>query len=188
MVTKVKHEPNHALATLNCAQSSALATLVHNILTRAPNAPPTTPISSIFLSAESHATQRLTNQDLLRHLRRACTLLGGHTAFGFSSAAIGTRSLRSGAAMALFLAGHPPANIMLLGPLAIYRFPFTTSDPKSSNGRPPSAPPCSTPTTFATLNTPIHPTHQQHRQTARPLRPTPRSPSMASNSHKAKWI
>ena len=89
--------------------------LVQHILARVPAAPPTTPISTVFPNLTSPCHQRLTNADLLHHLRRTCTLLGGTNCFGFASGDIGTRSLRSGAAMALFLAGHPPANIMLLG-------------------------------------------------------------------------
>ena len=93
----------------------SIATLVNNILNRVPHSPLTTPLCTVFINNTNFDSRRLTNSDLLTHLRRACTLLGGHNAFGFSGREIGTRSLRSGAAMALFLAGHPPANIMLLG-------------------------------------------------------------------------
>ena len=89
--------------------------LVSHILQQQPNAPLTTPLSTVFPSPTPHDSRRLTNTDLLHHLRRACSLLGGRAAFGFANTEIGTRSLRCGAAMALFLAGHPPSNIMLLG-------------------------------------------------------------------------
>jgi hypothetical protein len=93
----------------------SMVTLVESILARAPSAPITTPLCTVFGNTTNAAPQRLTNGNLLQHLRRACTLLGGHATFGFAGRDIGTRSLRSGAAMALFLAGHPPSNIMLLG-------------------------------------------------------------------------
>ena len=44
-----------------------------------------------------------------------CKLCGGKPTFGFNPHEIGNRSIRSGAAMALFLADHSPARIMILG-------------------------------------------------------------------------
>jgi hypothetical protein len=48
-------------------------------------------------------------------LRYTCKIHGGKPAFGFSPDEIGNRSLRSGAAMALFLKNHSTAKIMILG-------------------------------------------------------------------------
>ena len=44
-----------------------------------------------------------------------CTLLGGTATFGYGACDIGTKSLPSGAAMALFLMDHSVTKIMLLG-------------------------------------------------------------------------
>ena len=41
--------------------------------------------------------------------------MGGKAVFGYTANDIGTRSLRSGAAMSLFLMNHPVAKIMILG-------------------------------------------------------------------------
>jgi hypothetical protein len=51
----------------------------------------------------------------LTFIRSSCASLGGHRAFGFHPHEIGNKSIRSGAAMALFLANHSPAKIMILG-------------------------------------------------------------------------
>lgn len=48
-------------------------------------------------------------------LRNLCRSHGGHQTFGFKPHEIGTRSIRSGAAMALFLANTSTARIMILG-------------------------------------------------------------------------
>jgi hypothetical protein len=42
-------------------------------------------------------------------------MFGGKTTFGFNPHEIGNRSIRSGAAMALFLRDHSTAKIMILG-------------------------------------------------------------------------
>ena len=47
--------------------------------------------------------------------RSVCKLFGGAAAFGFAPLEIGNKSIRSGAAMSLFLADHTPAKIMILG-------------------------------------------------------------------------
>jgi hypothetical protein len=51
-------------------------------------------------------------RDFLRHV---CSLLGGEKTFGFRSSDIGNKSIRSGAAMSLFLMDHSVAKIMILG-------------------------------------------------------------------------
>jgi hypothetical protein len=52
---------------------------------------------------------------LRSQLRHACATLGGKTVFGFEPTEIGTKSLRPGAAMGLFLANHSTERIMLMG-------------------------------------------------------------------------
>jgi hypothetical protein len=48
-------------------------------------------------------------------LRSFCASHGGKAVFGFAPHEIGNKSLRSGAAMALFLANHSTAKILILG-------------------------------------------------------------------------
>ena len=48
-------------------------------------------------------------------LRSTCRSAGGFEAFGFHPHELGNPSIRSGAAMALFLMNHSPARIMILG-------------------------------------------------------------------------
>lgn len=48
-------------------------------------------------------------------MRHACTLFGGRDTFGFDAHDIGNKSLRSGAAMTLFIQNHSTAKIMILG-------------------------------------------------------------------------
>jgi hypothetical protein len=52
---------------------------------------------------------------VLKLIRHTCTLYRGFSAFGFHPHKIGNRSIRSGAAMALFLMDHSPAKIRILG-------------------------------------------------------------------------
>jgi hypothetical protein len=58
---------------------------------------------------------RLTQEFLRDQLRATCTAGGGKAVFGFDSTEIGTRSIRSGAAMSLFLMNHSSDKIMILG-------------------------------------------------------------------------
>ena len=51
----------------------------------------------------------------LAFLRSTCQHFGGEDAFGFTPSEIGNRSLRSGAAMSLFLNNHSTAKIVTLG-------------------------------------------------------------------------
>jgi hypothetical protein len=48
-------------------------------------------------------------------LRKTCDVFGGKEKFGFDPRDIGNHSIRSGAAMALFLMDHHPTKIMILG-------------------------------------------------------------------------
>jgi hypothetical protein len=67
------------------------------------------------LEHASSSVVLLPSKLLLYHLRTTCTLLGGAATFGYDAADIGTKSLRSGAAMGLFLMDHSITKIMLLG-------------------------------------------------------------------------
>jgi hypothetical protein len=89
-----------------------LASLVKQVLRRVPHVGPDTPVSATCLGRER---SKVTAETLRRHLRLACTLGGGKEVFGYTVADIRTRSLRSGAAMGLFLMNHPVAKIMILG-------------------------------------------------------------------------
>jgi hypothetical protein len=56
------------------------------------------------------------SSDFLRdRLQVTCTILRGQPTFGYTQADISTKSLRSGAAMSLFLMNHSTKRIMLLG-------------------------------------------------------------------------
>ena len=48
-------------------------------------------------------------------LKSTCSVLGGHAVFGFGPDDIGSKSIRSGAAMALFLSDVSVAKVMILG-------------------------------------------------------------------------
>ena len=60
-------------------------------------------------------TTRVTSTMIRNYLRSTCTILGGRTTFGFDASNFGTQSLRSGAAMSLFLMKHSVHKIMILG-------------------------------------------------------------------------
>jgi hypothetical protein len=88
------------------------ASLVSRILRLVPNHGASTTVNTILDSG----TVLAMSQEFLRdRLRVTCTALGGKKAFGYSASDIGTKSLRSGAAMALFLMNHSTERIMLLG-------------------------------------------------------------------------
>jgi hypothetical protein len=78
-----------------------------------PNPPPTTLLCTISDTAGS--TSLLTDQFTLDLIRQTCAMFGGKSTFGFHPHEVGNRSLRSGAAMALFLKDHSTAKIMILG-------------------------------------------------------------------------
>jgi hypothetical protein len=88
------------------------ASLVSRILRLVPDHSASTTINTILDSG----TVLAMSQEFLRdRLRVTCTALGGKNNFGYSASDIGTKSLRSGAAMALFLMNHSTERIMLLG-------------------------------------------------------------------------
>lgn len=90
-----------------------LASLVERVRRNVPLAGSDTPVNSTYTDHSRHS--QITGATLRRHLRSACTLGGGRATFGYDASDIGTRSLRSGAAMGLFLMNHPVAKIMILG-------------------------------------------------------------------------
>jgi hypothetical protein len=90
----------------------SLASLVARIYRRVPSASPDTTINTMFLHAQE---TKATSASLRTFIRSTCTLGGGKSAFGYSPSEIGTKSIRSGAAMSLFLMNHPVHKIMILG-------------------------------------------------------------------------
>ena len=90
-----------------------LASLVLRVLDRVPGAEQETPIGSI--QQTTGGTRVITSSELRWSLRSACTKGGGSSTFGYDASDIGTRSIRSGAAMGLFLMNQPVAKIMILG-------------------------------------------------------------------------
>ena len=89
-----------------------LASVVQRIYRRIPHPTPETTINT---AVHGDTVVLLPSSFLLKHLRTTCSLLGGTPTFGYDATDIGTRSLRSGAAMALFLMNHSVTKIMLLG-------------------------------------------------------------------------
>ena len=89
-----------------------VASLVQRIYRCVPAASPNNSINTIHLLAK---TTLVTSTHIRSHLRSTCTAAGGLATFGFCAADIGTKSLRSGAAMGLFLMNHPVHKIMILG-------------------------------------------------------------------------
>jgi hypothetical protein len=88
------------------------ASIINRLHQTIPNCSEDTPVCS---SASGTATVLISNTFVRLLMRSLCSHLGGKTVFGFGPADIGNKSLRSGAAMALFLANHSPAKIMILG-------------------------------------------------------------------------
>ena len=58
---------------------------------------------------------RVTSDQLIRLLRLTCSRYGREKGYGIAEHELGTRSIRSGAAMALFLRDHSVEKIMILG-------------------------------------------------------------------------
>ena len=71
-----------------------------------------TPLCTLRVEDETLLITSTFTKSLLRH---TCYLYGGVKTFGFHPHEIGNRSLRSGAAMSLFLMHHPKEWIMILG-------------------------------------------------------------------------
>ena len=88
------------------------ASLVNRIYRRLPTAGPDTPINATFISS---TRSEISSSALRTFIRSVCTLNGGKKTFGYNASDLGTRSIRSRAAMGLFLANTPVARIMMLG-------------------------------------------------------------------------
>jgi hypothetical protein len=95
------------LCPVKCA-----ASLVERILRLVPAHSTATTINTVHLQG---ATLTLTGEFLRDRLRATCSTYGGKAEFGFDPHEIGTKSIRSGAAMSLFLMNNSSDRIMLLG-------------------------------------------------------------------------
>jgi hypothetical protein len=82
---------------------------VQRVLRTVPRWTPNTLLCSIS------PTLFLTDQFTKLLLRCTCSLFGGHDIFGFHPHEIGNRSIRSGAAMSMFLQNHSTPKIMIMG-------------------------------------------------------------------------
>ena len=91
---------------------SRLARAVRRVVTTVPNWSADTHLCSLHLNHNTHTISQAFTLKLLRH---TCKTFGGRETFGFDAHEIGNKSLRSGAAMALFLKNHSVAKIMILG-------------------------------------------------------------------------
>ena len=89
-----------------------LSSLIHRIHRTIPSYSGSTPINAV---AQGDSVSLITSSYLLDRLRYTCTFFGGRPTFGFSASEIGTKSIRSGAAMALFLMNHSAERIMIMG-------------------------------------------------------------------------
>ena len=100
---------NHKSASTNQAKNTHPNLLLH-IQQYTPN----TLLCTVSATPNS-PPQFISSTYTLFILRRTCAMFGGQPTFGFSPSEIGNRSIRSGAAMALFLKNHSTAKIMILG-------------------------------------------------------------------------
>ena len=94
--------------------------IIRRILHYRPDAGPDTPVNCWFdpqvAAAGKQPTPRFFRaEDTIKILRESCASGGGVDRFGYRPLEIGTHSLRSGAAMALFLAKTSVLKIMILG-------------------------------------------------------------------------
>ena len=89
-----------------------LVSLINRIYRRIPNANDDLTLDSTRLV---NRITRITSTMIRNYLRSTCTILGGRATFGFDATELGTKSLRSGAAMSLFLMNHSVHKIMILG-------------------------------------------------------------------------
>jgi hypothetical protein len=91
-----------------------LARCVTRVLTTVPGAAPHSILCSLS-NTTTNTTTYIHDEFTLNLLRITCTMFGGKTTFGFNPHEIGNQSIRSGAAMALFLRDHSTTKIMILG-------------------------------------------------------------------------
>jgi hypothetical protein len=87
-------------------------TIVLRIRRTIPGFSATTTVNTIRLGSK---TLLIANSFTKKSLRTTCRIFGGKATFGFDPHEIGNKSVRSGAAMALFLADVSTAKIMILG-------------------------------------------------------------------------
>ena len=80
---------------------------------RYPNSSDDTPVS-LFWDPKTRKYSHITSKEVLKAVRTAATVIGADK-LGFKPEDIGTHSLRSGAAMAMYLRGTPPYTIMIQG-------------------------------------------------------------------------
>jgi hypothetical protein len=85
---------------------------VQRIIATIPGWNEQTTLCSVLLDGD---TIEIGNAFVRKLLRHTCSIFGGFKTFGFHPQEIGNKSLRSGAAMSLFLMDHSPAKIMILG-------------------------------------------------------------------------
>ncbi len=88
--------------------------VVQRVLRTVPDVTPHTLICALY-NPNTQQTTHLQDEFTLNLLRSTCAMFGGKSTFGFHPHEIGNRSIRSGAAMALFLKDHSTAKIMILG-------------------------------------------------------------------------
>jgi hypothetical protein len=84
------------------------------VLHTIPNVLTHTLICALY-NTTNKTTTHIHNEFTLNLLRSTCAMFGGKPTFGFHPHEIGNRSIRSRAAMALFLKDHSTAKIMILG-------------------------------------------------------------------------
>ena len=84
---------------------------VQRIIATIPNYDDSLSKCSVSLAGE---TLEISNAFVRKLLRHTCLIFGGFATFGFHPHEIGNKSIRSGAAMSLFLMAHSPAKIMIL--------------------------------------------------------------------------
>jgi hypothetical protein len=89
-----------------------LVSLVQRIVRTLASATPDTTLNAICLLSRPH---QVSSASVRQFIRSTCTIGGGKPVYGYNAADIGTKSLRSGAAMGLFLMNHPVHKIMILG-------------------------------------------------------------------------
>jgi hypothetical protein len=88
------------------------ASVIQRIHRLVPHWNPQTQVNTLRVDRK---TFHITNTFVRKLLRATCQNFGGKATFGFDPAEIGNKSIRSGAAMALFLQNVSSTRIMLLG-------------------------------------------------------------------------
>ena len=89
-----------------------IAALVDRIYRTVPSANADTPINAMYLLGRH---DQISSTTVRKFMRSTCTAKGGKQVFGFDAIDIGTKSIRSGAAMGLFLMNIPVQKIKMMG-------------------------------------------------------------------------